>query len=353
MRKIFYISLIVLISQLNIKSQDFHFSQFNETPDLINPALVGSSQVMRASLIYRDQWRSVTTPFTTYGFAFETKFKASNWDPVDPRRSMTFKKSTSKLSGGISVYNDKAGDSKMGTLQSNLSLSMLFPFSKYSSLSLGLQGSLTQRKFDNNLIYPSQYNGSSYDPTLNSGEAYSYQNFSYPEVSAGGVYTYGHDEKAIAANNQVKAQIGLAVFHINRPIQNFSGSNIRLYQKYVFHGNILVGIPNSVVAIAPTWLLQLQGPSKEIIIGMATKYYINADSKYTGIHRRSSVGFGFYYRNYDAFIASLLIEKDRFNIAFSYDLNISGLSKASKGIGGFEICLRFVTPNAYLYQKRK
>lgn len=59
---------------LTMYSQDFHFSQFNETPDLVNPALTGVSNIMRASIIYRDQWRSVTVPYTTYGVSVESRF---------------------------------------------------------------------------------------------------------------------------------------------------------------------------------------------------------------------------------------------------------------------------------------
>ena len=43
-------------------SQDLHFSQYTENPSLVNPALTGSQYVMRASVIYKDQWRSVTVP---------------------------------------------------------------------------------------------------------------------------------------------------------------------------------------------------------------------------------------------------------------------------------------------------
>ena len=347
--------IILVVTSLKIFSQDFHFSQFNENPSLVNPALTGAGSVLRASLVYKDQWRSVTNPFTTYGFSFESKFKASNWESVDPRRSMTFKKSYNRMAGGISVYNDKAGIARMGTFQTNLSLAMFFPLSKLSSLSLGLQGSLVQRKVDaNKLIYPSQYNGSTYDPNLSSGEAINQNNFVYPELGAGIVWSYGHNEKSIAANNQFKSLIGFSTYHINQPKQNFIGSNTtdKLYRKYVFHGNILIGIPNSLIAIVPSWLAQFQGPSKEIVAGMMIKYYMNDDSKYTGIKQRSAIGIGAYYRNGDALIANVLIEKGKYAVGLSYDINASSLARASQSRGGFEITLRMVTPNPFLYQKR-
>lgn len=267
---------------------------------------------------------------------------------------MTFKKSTNRFAAGLSVYNDKAGDSRLGTLQSNFSFSMFFPLSTKSTLGLGMQGTLTQRKMDiNSLIYPNQYNGTNYDSKMASGENYGRQNFLYPELGSGITWAYGQDEKSITANNEVKALVGFSVYHINQPKQNFvSGSNIRLYRKYVFHGNVLVGIPNSNLALVPSWLMQFQGPTKEILAGLLFKFYLSDRSKYTGIKKRTSVSFGGYYRNQDAIIANLIIDRGLYTLGFCYDINSSTLIPASKSLGGFEISLKFAMANAYLYQKR-
>jgi len=353
MKKYFTILLIVH-SCLLLKAQDFHFSQFNDNHSLVNPALIGSQQTMRATLVYKDQWRSVTTPYRTYGFSVESKFKPNNWEAVDARRSMTFKRSTSKMAGGISVYNDKAGDANLNTFQTNGTLAMLFPLNKYSGLSLGLQGSITQLKMNSSsLIYPNQYNGSKYDPTVGSGEAAYSQSLLYPELSAGAAWVYGYNEKSMTANNQIKAIIGFSCYHINRPLQNFASNTVKQYRKYVFHGNILIGIPNSTVAFVPSWLIQLQGPNKEIILGTMMKYYLNDDSKYTGIHKRKAAGIGVYYRNYDALVASFSYDGPGYSIGFNYDINTSGLAIVSKTNGGIEINLKVFTPTAYLYQKRR
>ena len=83
------------------------------------------------------------------------------------------------------------------------------------------------------------------------------------------------------------------------------------------------------------------------------KYYFSENSKYTGLIKRSSIGFGAYYRNKDAMILSTLIEFGQYAIGYSYDLNISRLANASNGRGGSEISLRFVTPNPFIYEKSK
>ncbi len=350
----YIISLLTM--GFNASSQDFHFSNFNENPALVNPALTGVSSVFRTSAAYRDQWRSVTVPYKTYGVSVESRFKASNWKQVDDNRSMTFaKRSTSNLSGGLSVYSDKAGDGNMGTTQINLSLASLVQLNARSNLSVGIQGSMVQRSVDfSKLIFSNQYNGTGYDASLTNGEKVNKQSFIYPDVAAGICWNYATQDKMIASNEQKKASVGVSVYHANRPRQNFlAEGNDRLHLKLVFHGDFLIGIPHKNIAIAPSYLFQFQGASKELIVGSKIKYYIKEDSKYTGIIQRTSVDFGAYYRVGDAVILSFLLDKrQKMAIGFSYDLNISGLTKASKLSGGPEIILRFNTSNPYLYQKR-
>ena len=73
-----FVSFFILNSALSISNaQDIHFSQYNETPSLLNPALTGTQYVIAASAIYKDQWRSVTVPYKTFGASYEMKFHPS------------------------------------------------------------------------------------------------------------------------------------------------------------------------------------------------------------------------------------------------------------------------------------
>lgn len=349
------IGTALVVGSLSLQAQDIHFSQFNENPSLLNPALTGASSVMRVSAVYRDQWRSVTVPYKTYGVSFESRFKASAWNKVDGQ-SMTFtKKATGNLTGGLSFYSDKAGDGNMGTTNVNLSLASFVPLNQKSFISLGLQGSLVQRSLDfTKLIFSNQYTGTGYDNTMISGENPANSSFIYADFAGGMAYTYATQDKMIASNNQKKATFGFSVYHINQPKQLFlNGSGEKMNMKYVVHGDFLMGIKHSNVAIAPAFLVQIQGAAKEIIVGTKIKYYIKEDSKYTGIIQRTSVDLGVFYRNQDAMIISFMYDKrQKMAIGISYDLNISSLTKASKLSGGPELVLRFNTSNPYLYQKK-
>ena len=333
-------------------SQDIHFSQFNQTPSLVNPALTAANNVLRASIIYKDQWRGVTVPYKTFGASFEMKFKTSNWSKAGLNLTKTYKKSFSRLSGGLSFFSDKAGDGNMGTSQVNASIATFVPINEKNSISVGLQASVVQRTLDfSKLIFPDQYDGNNYDPNISNGENVGSQNFIYPDFAGGVNWSYGYSEKPIASSDAIKANVGVSVFHINEPKQKFlTSSNERMNRKYVLHGDFLIGFASTNVALVPSYLLQFQGSSKEIVLGTMVKYYFKEDSKYTGFIKRSAFGLGAAYRNLDALILSALFENGHYAVGFSYDLNTSKLTTASSGRGGPEIFIRFVTPSPFLYQ---
>ncbi|CAN5332937.1 hypothetical protein BH10BAC1_BH10BAC1_07230 [soil metagenome] len=356
MKKIILISGGIFVLGTSAMSQDLHFSEYNENPSLVNPALTGSQYVMRASVIYKDQWRSVTVPYKTYGVSYDMKFKASSWDKVDPFKTRTFKKSFNKLSGGLAFYSDKAGDGNMGTNQANLSFATFIKTGEYHALSVGLQAGVVQKTVDySKFIFSNQYNGSTgYDQTIANGEQFGTQSFVYPDFAGGVLWTYAREERSIGENNQIRGDFGFGMFHINKPKQKFLvGTQEKLFSKYVIHGKLLMGIPHSNVGIVPSILIQVQGPTKEIVGGMMVKYYLKDDSKYTGYIKRSSIGLGVYYRYKDAIVAEALLEMGQYAVGFSYDVNISALTKVSTLRGGPEIMLRYNSANPFLFQKRK
>lgn len=353
MKKIIIVFMGSLLVE-NLSAQDIHFSQFNENTQLVNPALVGAFHVLKANATYRNQWGSVTVPYQTFGAAIEMKFKASAWDKQDPYRSKSYKKAFSKMAGGLSFYNDKAGDGNMGSNQVNLSLATFIKTGQKGKLSVGLQGTVVQRTVNfSNFIFSNQYNGTTYDPTMNSMENPGLGSFVYADFSGGMAYSFIQEESSIGENDILQYDVGAAVFHINSPKQKYlTNTSERLYGKVVVHSKFLIGIPHSSMAIAPTVLAAFQGSQKEILFGLMAKYHLKDDSRYTGYIRKSSVGLGAYYRNKDAVIVHLLLEIRQYAIGFSYDLNVSSLTKVSTLRGGPEITLRFNSINPFLFQKR-
>lgn len=351
----FFLFLILSFTCITVHAQDIHFSQYDENPSLINPALTGSGYAMRAAAIYRDQWRSATVPYKTYGASFEMRLKTGNWKKVENNLKLTevYKKAFRKLAGGLSFYSDKAGDGNMGITQANLSLATFIPLNKKSFLSAGLQASVVQRKIDfTKLVWPDQYNGTGYDQSMDPGENFS-SSFIYPDFAGGLAWTYGSSEKYISANDQFRADVGVAMFHFGEPKQKFlAATNERLFSKYVVHAKFLLGVKNTNLSIAPSCLFQFQGPSKEILYGTLLKYRMREDSKYTGYKKGACISLGAFYRNKDAMITALLFEFGQYAIGASYDINVSKFKAATTARGGFEICLRFNSPSPFLFQTK-
>ncbi len=355
MKKNLLFKIFLILCTTGLYAQDLHFSQFNEQPALINPALTGATASSRSSVAYRNQWRSISSPFTTYAVSSETRFNSSEWQQVDKFRSMTFKERASgRLAAGLSVYKDNAGDGRIGSTQINLSFATFVPTSKKAFIAFGLQASLVQMMMDNDkLVFPNQYNGSGYDASMSSNENFQGQNSTYGDFAGGIVWTYGQNDKSLLGKKQLKANVGFSAYHLNKP-QSFlvNGGNEQSI-KYVTHGDLLVSLTNPDFAIAPSFLVQLRGSSTEVNAGTLLKRYVKLDSKYTGLVKRSSLGIGVYYRNHDAAILCMALEiKEQCVIGMSYDLNLSRLTKGTNARGGVELTLKYTSPRSFLYQRK-
>ncbi|MFL5753355.1 MAG: hypothetical protein ACJ76F_08110, partial [Bacteroidia bacterium] len=55
----------------------------------------------------------------------------------------------------------------------------------------------------------------------------------------------------------------------------------------------------------------------------------------------------------DALIPKLMVEMYGFNVGFSYDYNISSYKAASKGVGGFEVSIRWVSLRDGLFKQNR
>ncbi|MBI3501240.1 MAG: PorP/SprF family type IX secretion system membrane protein [Bacteroidetes bacterium] len=316
-------------------AQDVHFSQFNLSPLTLNPALASVGCDMRGTLNYKDQWKSVTTPFRTAAFSYEMAFMKRKWKK-------------GYIGAGISDFNDKAGDSKMGTNQLNLSLSSVIKLNQKNFFSAGLEAGFAQRHVSTEgLHWDNQFIGTAFDPSLPSGENFSSTNISYGDFAAGLLWTYGKGEMYSTANDEVKANMGISAFHVSAPNISFYGNDIRLSPRIVFHGGMSYGIKNSNTSIVPSYMFAKQGAQQEFILGSMARFRLKEDSKYTGFVKGSAVSFGGYYRMQDAVIISSLIEVAQYAIGISYDVNTSPLTAASSGKGGLELSLRFISPGPF------
>lgn len=330
---------IILASMLVVpflgKAQDIHFSQFNETPVLLNPAMSCTAFDTRIIANYKNQWASVTSPFQTYGISIERAFK-----------HLKLKKAYTGMS--LSIYNDKAGDAGLGSLLVNLGFNAVVKTGQYTRFSAGIGGGINYRTINpSKLKWESQYNGSVHDPAAASGEAVPRSTMMQADFVGGLAYHYAKSERYISAQDGTKFDLGFSVFHYNMPKYSFLNSGDKQYMKYALHANFDIGIKNTGIAIVPSALYMKQGPSQEISIGSLFKYIIQDQSVYTGIKKPCAIALGAFYRVGDAIIPTLQFQYDIYAFVVSYDINTSQLTGASKAKGGLEFSLRFNTSPGY------
>ncbi|MBI3519433.1 MAG: PorP/SprF family type IX secretion system membrane protein [Bacteroidetes bacterium] len=329
------IVLTFIIAPFFTKAQDIHFSQFNETPVLLNPAMSCTAYDTRIIANYKNQWASVSSPFQTYGVSIEKTLK-----------HLKLRKAYTGMS--LSVYKDKAGDAGLGAILVNLGFNAVVKTSEYGKLSAGIGGGFNYRTIDpSKLQWESQYNGSNYDASIASGEKTPNSSFVQGDLAGGLVYHYAKSERYISAQDGTKFDIGASVFHYNMPKYSFTETGDKQFVKFVVHSNFDIGIKNAGVAIVPSVMYMRQGPSQETNVGCLFKYIIQDQSVYTGIKKPCAIAVGAFYRVGDAIIPNLLFQYDKYAFSVSYDLNLSQLTGASKARGGLEFSLRFNTSPGY------
>lgn len=323
-------------------AQDIHFSQFYMSPFTQNPAFTGALYGMSAQVNYKEQWKSVGTPYKTIAAAYDVSFQKK-------------KKAKAFYAAGINFFSDKAGDSKMGTTQANLSGACQVYIDRYTKVGGGLQVGYAQRSVDyTELQWGNQFDGMAYNPSLSSRENLGAASYSYPDVAAGVVWTYNNSAgmKRVVENNELKANLGMSLFHISQPKYSFIGNNEKLHMKFVMHGNVLLSVPYSNLGFVPGFMYYRQGPASELFAGSLIRFRLKQKGKYNRNKTSSAFSMGAFYRAKDAAIIALLLEYSNYTVGMSYDVNTSNLKTASTNRGGFEITIRFVAENPFMVQSR-
>ncbi|HEY6160751.1 MAG TPA: PorP/SprF family type IX secretion system membrane protein [Bacteroidia bacterium] len=323
MKKIIISAALFSITTMSVRAQDFHYTHFYQSPFTLNPALTGVfTGDIRVINNYRSQWSSVTKfPYQTETFS------------VDGGLFRAKMKNDDYFSGGFSFNNDKAGASKLTTNLYNGAFSFTKNLSKRitNSITVGFMAGYGMRNVNfSGLSWDNQYQNGAYDPSLPSGEPSNGGiSKNYMDYSAGLLWNF-------SASEMVRLKIGAGALHLNRPDIGFEHTD-KLYSKYVVHGlaDIKLGKTTNV-SMQPAFEVALQGPTTLINIGTNFKYVLQDRSKYTGVYNEVAIAFGGWYRVGDAAMFTCRFDYGQFALGMSYDANLSDLTVASSGRGGFE-----------------
>lgn len=227
---LFTFLFVFCISSNSILAQDLHFTNYFITPTFFNPAQTGAFQGnMRGALLYRDQWRSVTSnPFQEAVIAFDSPIifglTKQHWVGV-----------------GATLFYDRAGSP--GQTWSGFYPSVSYHIGldkKFKNvITIGLQYGFASRGYNTDgWLSEDEALGiisSSPDREFIQGTAGGAENFSagYGDLNIGLLYKSTIDKFS-------KIEIGAAMMHVLNPSFNFGmgggrneiGSRINAHLKY-------------------------------------------------------------------------------------------------------------------------
>ena len=319
MKKIKILLLPVLLAMLSVEAwgQDLHFSQYYNTPLLVNPANTGFNPDFdfRAGVNYRNQWASVGSPYKT----------TSAWGDV---KLLGNRIENGWIGLGGMLWKDQAGSGSLTGTTGMVSLAYHQMLGYNSLLSGGFSVGYTQKRIDvTKLTFDDQWNGIFFDANIPSFEPFATNQVSYVDLQAGINYAY-------FASENFYFNAGVSVMHINTPRETFfdaSVSNNEISRRY----NVFL---NASVKVVDTWILNpnvyvsMVGNSREILAG------INANRD-LGDNGARQLIMGVYYRNNDAIIPLFGYQINDLKMTFNYDATISTLSKSNLTRGAYEISI--------------
>jgi type IX secretion system PorP/SprF family membrane protein len=303
------------------KAQDIHFSQYNAAPLLLNPAFTGVNGCdYRFAANYRTQWSGIA-PFRTIAASYDMAIAKKKY------------KSKGNYGGvGVSFFSDKAGDSELSTNQVNLNVSYTIMLNRKGTqtLTTGLYGGIGNRNINlAKLTFDSQFGANGYDPNRPTGENIATNNLWYADAGAGFLWNYNVNKKS-------NVYLGLATFHVTQPNLSFlKDVNEELFIKVTFHGGAHFKIANQFYLL-PSFMVLKQGPHSQLNIGSLVRWGKSVTPK-----DNTSVYFGGYYRMKDAVVFATRVDFNGLSLGFSYDVNISKLTIATRGNGGPELSLLY------------
>ncbi|MCC6600089.1 MAG: PorP/SprF family type IX secretion system membrane protein [Crocinitomicaceae bacterium] len=317
--KKFVFAIVLLFISALISAQDIHFSQFNQAPTNLNPGLTGQFKgLYRIIANQRTQWRSVTIPYSTFGLSADT-----------PRALGP------NFGAGLSVFLDKAGDSRLSTTVVNISIAKSIDIREDKSAQLvpGIMIGITSMKIDySKLNYDNQWNGITYDPSIDPDEKFSRNSRAYLNLNLGASYIqrWKNNRELIA---------GASLYNLSAPKQSFFNDGyVRLDPRLNLHGLYRFEL-NKDWQMAPSILFISQGKYKEVDIGGQAYYVFQKES---WMYRAAY--FGAYGRAGDAGFLVAGMKYDNWDVGLSYDINTSNLRPASNAKGGFEISVIYIVP---------
>ena len=295
-KAIFIALSVIFFSSSKVLAQDAAYTQWENMPLHINPALTGNFDgLLRLRAKYRDQWRSLLKDNSYKTSAASVEYKFSNG-------------TTRKISVGALCYKDKAGSLDFKNNAINFSTSVVQnlgdPDQILHSIAIGLNVGLANRKIDYD---NAQWPGGPPPTDLN-------EETNFADVSAGLLWDY-------RTITHFSFQLGSAWLHMNKPNIAFSDTIVeKLYQRFNLHGNVEIPLMHTF-SIVPSFLYWSQGPTDQLLFGFNNRWYPKSSSPnfvQLGIFTKATKNYSG-TTDVNVYVLSATVEINPFLVGFSFD----------------------------------
>jgi len=282
--------------------QDYHFSGFMQNMVYVNPGYSALPASAEAGLTYRNQWPGIPATFVTYGAALVV--------PVKPLNSGI----------GVSILNDIQGSGVISRASASLTYGYRIELDRNWQIGAGLSASWVMKQFNaDELVFRSD---------LLNDLGYSYGNVTFDNYSRG----YPDFSVGVIARRTDLFSFGVSASHLTQPRDTESNlAESRLPLKYTAFASMILGANNRYkdFTIEPAIFYSAQKDNQEIIWGSM----FSLSSKFLlGSFLRHNTNF-----NFDALIITAGISWEKYNISYSYDVNLKKLSFLSTKMAAHEV----------------
>lgn len=333
MRTCVYISLLWLtgiLSGASLWAQDQQFTQFYASPLTLNPAFAGTSIQSRAAMNYRNQWANLPKAFVAYTAAY---------DQYVPEINSGF---------GLLVSHDRAGTGALSYTSVALQYAYEIKLSRKISLRPAISFGYGSTYLDvNRLTFGDQLAqgdgaANTLDPDRN--------RFAQEPV---GSADFGSGAVLYAD----KFWFGVAVHHINEPVQSVIGNEVVLPRRYSVHGGFRfklsdVGAFSKRQFIVPSFHYQSQGMFDQMDLGFYYEYSpMTFGIWYRGLPGLKKNNYG--HLNHDALAFLIGYEVNNCKIGYSYDMTISRMTTRSGGSHEISLVYEWASKKRKKQSKRR
>lgn len=310
---------LMMIQMLN--AQDLHFADIQQMGQWYNQALK------------MDRYKDLRVDFKNIQYqgliAFRTGTALINIPLVKKEYTHSDEgKSYINLTGGAAFDKQNSGTYKNTVGLLGISYTQLLTANRLYA-SVGFQGTVTNIRFTGEGTYPDQVD--QYGPVtsrpVTNDPLHSGKTFNYISLNAG---------IAIFKKSNVSDwYIGTSIRHANEPYTEDTKSTLyRLAPTYGAQAGI--NFKSDVNIIDLYGALNWKAEANEYMAGIRYNFILQNNKSEES---KTTFGFGCLYRIHDAFIPDLKLEYHKTQIAFYYDMNISGIRSSSFTRKGFELIL--------------